>query len=83
VRARLGKSAPPIQARRTRSFQEGAMLVLSRKVNEGVLVGDCLVKVLRIDGHKIVLGFDAPSDTRIRRTEIVQENTQAPELACA
>ena len=47
------------------------MLVLSRKKNEGVNIGDNIrVVVVKIDGDTVRLGFDAPDDVPILRTEL-------------
>ncbi|MEM7810430.1 MAG: carbon storage regulator [Planctomycetota bacterium] len=46
------------------------MLVLSRKRGEAVLVDDAIsVKVVRIEGGRVVLGFDAPRSVPIDRAE--------------
>jgi len=51
------------------------MLVLTRQKNESVLAeldGRVVeVKVLAIDGNKVRLGFEAPQEVRILRTEII------------
>jgi carbon storage regulator CsrA len=47
------------------------MLVLSRKVGEQILIGDgIVVTVNRIDGNRVSLGIQAPSDVRIIREEL-------------
>lgn len=47
------------------------MLVLSRKKNEKVMIGDDIsVMVVEVRGDKVRLGFDAPRDTEIHREEI-------------
>ena len=47
------------------------MLVLSRKKNEGVMVGDDVkVVVVEIQGDKVRLGFDAPKEVPVHRTEV-------------
>ena len=47
------------------------MLVLSRKVNEEIVIGDNVkITVLQIKGNSIRLGIDAPSDVRIVRGEL-------------
>lgn len=49
------------------------MLVLSRKTQEGVVIGDNVrVRVLEIRGDRVKLGFIAPADVRICREEIDQ-----------
>ena len=49
------------------------MLVLSRKINETIRVGDDIkVTLLGIEGDKIKLGIDAPKDVRIFREELLE-----------
>ena len=46
------------------------MLVLSRKINEQVQIGDnVFMKVIDVGGGRVRLLFDAPTDVRIQRTE--------------
>ena len=58
------------------------MLVLSRKVNEEVIIGDNIsIKVVSIQNGIVKLGFEAPQDKIILRGElkeaIVGENFKA------
>ncbi|MBX7167906.1 MAG: carbon storage regulator CsrA [Pirellulales bacterium] len=47
------------------------MLVLSRKANEKIQIGDGItVTVLRIKGNQIKLGIEAPRDVRVIRSEL-------------
>jgi carbon storage regulator len=47
------------------------MLVLSRKPNESIILGDSIVvTVLRIEGNKVRLGIQAPSNVPILRREL-------------
>jgi len=50
------------------------VLVLSRKPQERVVVGEGLVvTVLSIEGGRVRLGFEAPESVSIRREELVFE----------
>ena len=47
------------------------MLVLSRKINESIVINDNIViTVVDIRGDKVRLGFDAPKDVPIHRQEV-------------
>ena len=47
------------------------MLVLSRKDDESVIIGeDIIVKVISIERGTVKLGFEAPSDCLILREEL-------------
>ncbi|MCY2963522.1 MAG: carbon storage regulator [Planctomycetota bacterium] len=47
------------------------MLVLSRKVNESIKIGDhVVVSVQEIKGGKVRLGIKAPGDIRVLRNEL-------------
>jgi carbon storage regulator len=50
------------------------MLVLSRKLDEEVLIGDAIsVKVVSILGDRIRLGITAPADVKIFRSELLAD----------
>lgn len=50
------------------------MLVLTRKQNEGILIGnDIIVTVINIEGDKIRLGIEAPKNVRVIREELLKE----------
>jgi carbon storage regulator len=49
-----------------------AMLVLSRKVGEEIVIGSNIrVRVLSVQGNQIRLGFVAPRDVEIQREELL------------
>lgn len=50
------------------------MLVLARKLDESIHIGDnIVVKVVSIDNGIVKLGIDAPKDISIMRNELVEE----------
>lgn len=68
------------------------MLVLSRKPDEEIVIaGTVTVKVLRVQGHRVYIGIEAPQEVRIRRAEIppppeqdhCEEHLPAEQPVCA
>lgn len=58
------------------------MLVLSRKTNESIMIGDSIeVKVVDVIGRTVKLGIEAPRDVAVHRKEVYEaikdENIQA------
>jgi carbon storage regulator CsrA len=48
------------------------MLVLTRKLDQAVVInGNIVVTLRRINKHSVRLSFSAPEDVRIRRSELV------------
>jgi carbon storage regulator len=61
-----------------------AVLVLTRKVGEQVLIGeDIVVTVLDVKGDSIKIGFDAPRGIKIQRAEMIAAVTAANQEAAA
>lgn len=59
------------------------MLVLSRKKDEKIVIGDSItLMVIEIRGDKVRLGIDAPRDVTVHREEIYEaikrESTEQP-----
>jgi carbon storage regulator len=46
------------------------MLVLTRKINQQISIGEVVVTVLSMERGRIRLGIEAPADVGIRRTEL-------------
>jgi len=60
------------------------MLVLSRKINETIIIGDDIhVTVLGIDGDKIKVGVDAPREIKVFRHEVLEETRETNKEAAA
>ena len=55
------------------------MLVLSRKRNEAIHIGNVVISVKQIRGNKVTLGIEAPGEVRILRGELKQVYAEAVE----
>ena len=54
------------------------MLVLTRKVNQSVMIGDdIVVTVAAIDGEQVRLGIDAPRHIAVHRREVYEAIEEA------
>ena len=50
------------------------MLILSRKLNESIVIdGRIVVKVVRVDGDVVKLGIQAPMEVTVHRQEVYDE----------
>jgi carbon storage regulator len=55
------------------------MLVLSRKLNEAIVLGDTItVKVLAVEGGRVKLGIAAPAEVPVHREEIYHSVGDCP-----
>jgi carbon storage regulator len=60
------------------------MLALTRRIGQAVRIGpDISVRVIRIEGDRVVLGFDAPRDIPVFRSELFSEVADEVRLASA
>ena len=51
------------------------MLVLTRKEQESLLIGDEIrIQIIRIEGDRVIVGIDAPKNIKILRSEIAPKN---------
>ncbi len=50
------------------------MLVLARKIDESIVIGDnIIVKIISIENGVVKLGIDAPKNISIVRNELIEE----------
>lgn len=53
------------------------MLILTRKLGEGIVIGpDVVVRVIEIKGGQVKLGIDAPHETSVHREEVYRRICQ-------
>lgn len=58
------------------------MLVLARKIDESIIIGEnIVVKVVSIENGVVKLGIDAPQDIAIMRSELIEEVKKSNLLA--
>lgn len=58
------------------------MLVLSRKKDERIMIGDSIsIMVVDIRGDKVRLGIDAPSEISVHRQEVYEAIQREESLA--
>jgi carbon storage regulator len=72
--------------REQREIGRCTVLVLTRRTEESVVIGDnIIVTVLGVEGEKVKLGIDAPREVTILRRELLdaiqQQNRLAEKLA--
>lgn len=59
------------------------MLVLSRKLNQEILIGDnIVVRVISIKGNQVRLGIVAPPEVAILREEVLTKVPEKPRPPC-
>jgi carbon storage regulator CsrA len=60
------------------------MLVLTRKSQERILIGDNIkITILRVKGNSVRVGIDAPSDVRVVRGELSPRKAENAEPVAA
>lgn len=60
------------------------MLVLSRKINEKIVIdGNIVVTVVKIDRNQVRIGIEAPGDVRVFREEILGSSARRADEAMA
>jgi carbon storage regulator len=60
------------------------MLVLSRKLNQAIMVGDNVrIVVVSVDRDQVKLGIDAPREIPVHRSEVFDEIQRANREAAA
>jgi carbon storage regulator CsrA len=58
------------------------MLVLARKLNESIVIGENItIKVVSVENGVVKLGIDAPREVSIIRSELIQEVTASNRAA--
>ncbi|MFD2369391.1 carbon storage regulator CsrA [Brevibacillus sp. GCM10020057] len=58
------------------------MLVLSRKKNESIIVGDHIeIKIIAVEGEMVRIGIEAPRSVQVHRKEVYELIQQENQLA--
>ncbi len=58
------------------------MLVLTRRAGQALRVGDAIeIRIVRIEGDRVVLGLTAPGEVAILRAELLEEVSDEVRLA--
>jgi carbon storage regulator len=58
------------------------MLVLTRKTNESIIIGDAIeITVVAVEGDQVKLGITAPRQVPVHRREVYDQIKQANEEA--
>ena len=53
------------------------MLILTRRINESLVIGDNVtVTILGVKGNQVRLGVDAPRDVSVHREELAQKDDE-------
>ena len=68
----MGGSPGP-SAGRTAGTKEARMLVVTRKVEQAIIInGNIVVRILGVEGIRVKIGIDAPKDIPILREELTK-----------
>lgn len=76
-RVEIAAAARPADGPLAATIRRGtAVLVLTRKIGEGIVLGgNVQLKVLRISGSRVTIGIEAPQSVRVLRADVDHEPT--------
>lgn len=62
----------------------GGMLVLTRKINESIIIADNIeIRILEVKGEKVKIGVIAPKELTVLREELYREVSEQNKQAAA
>jgi len=75
--AELYAEQPSARNDSAKLMKGNSMLVLSRKRNESIVIGDVVVTVCEIRNGAVRIGIEAPEDAKVMRSELLERRNES------